>query len=73
MDTDHVRTLLKQRGITVTEPRVLVLSLLMKWDTPLSVNDIMEKSKHSIALSTLYRVLADLSSAKIIATFSSPN
>ena len=73
MDTDHVRTLLKQRGITVTEPRVLVLSLLMKWDTPLSVNDIMEKSKHNIALSTLYRVLADLSSAKIITTFSSPN
>jgi Fur family ferric uptake transcriptional regulator len=73
MNTDYARTLLKQHGLTITEPRVFVLSLLRKFDTPMSINDIMEKSKHNIALSTLYRVLADLSHAKIVTTFSSPN
>ena len=73
MDVEYARNLLKQNGLTITEPRVFVLSVLKRSDTPLSVNEIMQKSKHTIALSTLYRVLADLSQATIVTTFSSPN
>ena len=72
MNSKEVKLILKENGLSITSPRLLILSLLVESRGPMSVNEIMEKSGHAIALSTLYRVLADLSHAKIVTTFSSP-
>ena len=72
MNSKDVRFILKENGLSITSPRLIILSLLLESHGPMSVNEIMEKSRHAIAFSTLYRVLADLSHAKIVTTFSSP-
>jgi Fur family ferric uptake transcriptional regulator len=65
--------LLRRNGLFVTNPRLQVLRVLNEEVGPLSIEIILQKSAPGLALSTLYRVVADLLDAKLVKTFSSPD
>ena len=68
----RLRQLLKQNGLSVTIPRLKILTILDQTNGPLSVENIVRESENAVALSTVYRVVADLLDANIVNTFSSP-
>lgn len=68
-----IRQLLRRNGLFVTNPRLQVLKVLREGVEPMSIENILQNSGAGLALSTLYRVVADLLDAKLVKTFSSPD
>ena len=73
MDRSELRTALKSKGIAATKPRVLLLEILQGLNGPISVRQLYQGHSDAFALSTLYRVVNDLSTAGILETFTSPD
>ena len=73
MSKEDLSQLLRRNGLFVTNPRLQVLKVLTEGDGPLSIDNIVQISEKDLALSTLYRVVADLLDAKLVKTFSSPD
>ena len=66
------RTLLTSKAITITQPRLSLLAILLKEKRPLTVEQISQLSKGKIALSSLYRIIKDLKDSGIISEFQTP-
>ena len=64
--------LLNSKNISITNPRLILLSLLIKEDKPLTVDQILSLTKGDLAQSTLYRVLSDLKEFGLITEFRNP-
>lgn len=73
MDRSELRMTLKTKGIAATKPRVLLLDILGGINAPISVQQLYQNHSDKFALSTLYRVVNDLSTAGILDTFTSPD
>ncbi len=59
---------LKDKGLKVTEKRVAILNILSDCDTPLPIEEIYERSKHTtkMNLSTIYRTITLLCKHNIV-------
>lgn len=66
------RTLLSSKNASVTNPRLIVLELLLKKKCPLTIDHILKLSKGKIAQSSLYRVINDLRDFGLITEFNTP-
>tara|TARA_Y100000996_G_C22487451_1_gene628778 strand:+ start:63 stop:518 length:456 start_codon:yes stop_codon:yes gene_type:complete len=64
--------LLNSKDVSITNPRIILLSLLIKAGKPLTVEQILALAKGDLAQSTLYRVLNDLSGFGILTEFRTP-
>lgn len=73
MDRESLTLLLKRNGLFVTNPRLQVLDILSEENGPISIENIVSRSENGLALSTLYRVVADLLDVKLVKTFSAPD
>ena len=72
-DREGLTLLLKRNGLFVTNPRLQVLDILSEENGPISIENIVSRSENGLALSTLYRVVADLLDVKLVKTFSAPD
>ena len=66
------RDMLSSKKATVTNPRFVVLDLLLKENRPLTIDQVLKLSKGKLAQSTLYRVIGDLSDFGLITEFTTP-
>lgn len=66
-------TLLNSKKVSITYPRLSVLSLLLKEQQPLTIDQIFKLSNGDLAQSTLYRVLNDLKKCDLIVEFITPD
>ena len=73
MDREGLTLLLKRNGLFVTNPRLQVLNVLSQENGPISIENIASRSENGLALSTLYRVVADLLDVNLVKTFSAPD
>ena len=73
MNNVEIKSLLKNSGLSITNPRIQILQILADINQPIAIEDIAEISKNSLAVSTIYRVIADLLDSKIVKTFNSPD
>ena len=69
MNNVEIKSLLKNSGLSITNPRIQILQILADINQPIAIEDIAEISKNSLAVSTIYRVIADLLDSKIVKTF----
>ena len=63
---------MSSKKATVTNPRLVVLDLLLKENQPLTIDQVLKLSKGKLAQSTLYRVIGDLSDFGLITEFTTP-
>ena len=56
----------------MTNPRLVVLDLLIKEARPLTIDQVLKLSKGKLAQSTLYRVINDLTAFDLITEFTTP-
>jgi len=56
----------------MTNPRLVVLDLLIKENRPLTIDQVLKLSKGNLAQSTLYRVIGDLRDFDLITEFATP-
>ena len=63
---------MSSKKATVTNPRLVVLDLLLKENRPLTIDQVLKLSKGKLAQSTLYRVIGDLSDFGLITEFTTP-
>ena len=54
------RDLLKSKDASITNPRLIVLGILLKQAGPLTIDKLLKLSRGKLAQSTLYRVINDL-------------
>jgi Fur family ferric uptake transcriptional regulator len=73
MNNKEIKRLLKKTGLSVTSPRTQILQILADINQPIAIESIAETSKNVLAVSTIYRVIADLLDSKIVKTFNSPD
>ena len=73
MNKEELTSILKRHGLFVTNARLQVLAVLTQNEGPLSIDNITQLASRELAMSTLYRVVADLLDAKLVRTFSSPD
>ena len=66
------RTLLSSKNASVTNPRLIVLDLLLAQSRPLTIEQVLKLAKGKIAQSTLYRVISDLKEFGLISEFTTP-
>ena len=66
------RTLLSSKNASITNPRLIVLELLLKEERPLTVDQVLKLTKGKIAQSTLYRVINDLRNFGLVTEFTTP-
>ena len=66
------RTLLSSKNASITNPRLIVLELLLKEGRPLTVDQVFKLANDKIAQSTLYRVINDLRSFGLVTEFTTP-
>ena len=66
------RALLGSKNATMTNPRLVVLDLLIKEARPLTIDQVLKLSKGKLAQSTLYRVINDLTAFDLITEFTTP-
>tara|TARA_Y100000588_G_scaffold71245_1_gene73218 strand:- start:576 stop:1013 length:438 start_codon:yes stop_codon:yes gene_type:complete len=66
------RALLGSKNATMTNPRLVVLDLLIKEARPLTIDQVLKLSKGKLAQSTLYRVISDLTDFDLITEFTTP-
>lgn len=72
----RLQNVLEQHGVRVTEPRLSVLDLLARSESPLRAYDILEKMKtpeREVNPPTVYRALASLEEAGLIHRLESLN
>lgn len=67
------REILSEYNISITNPRILVIEALLQDKKPISIDVLQKKLEDKVALSTLYRVLADLKKVNILKEFTSPD
>ena len=63
------KQILLDNNIPVTKPRMLVLDILLKNEGPLKVEEILALSKGKLAMSSMYRIINNLKSLKLINEF----
>jgi Fur family ferric uptake transcriptional regulator len=73
MNSQEIKSLLKTSGLSVTNPRTQIIQILADINQPIAIEDIANFSKHVLAVSTIYRVIADLLDSNIVKTFTSPD
>ena len=66
------RNLLSSKKVSITNPRLVVLGLLLQQERPLTIEQLLKLSKGKLAQSTLYRVINDLGSFGLITEFTTP-
>ena len=66
------RSLLSSKKVSITNPRLVVLGLLLQQERPLTIEQLLKLSKGKLAQSTLYRVINDLGSFGLITEFTTP-
>jgi len=66
------RTLLSSKNASITNPRLIVLELLLKEGRPLTVDQVLKLTNGKIAQSTLYRVINDLRNFGLVTEFTTP-
>jgi len=66
------RNLLSSRNASITNPRLVVLELLLKESRPLTIDQVLKLSGGKLAQSTLYRVINDLRDFGLITEFTTP-
>lgn len=66
------RTLLSSKNASITNPRLIVLDLLLKQSRPLTIDQVLKLAKEKLAQSTLYRVINDLREFGLISEFTTP-
>ena len=66
------RTLLSSKNASITNPRLVVLDLLLKQSRPLTIDQVLKLAKGKLAQSTLYRVISDLTEFGLISEFTTP-
>ena len=72
----RLQNVLEQHGVRVTEPRLSVLDLLARSESPLRAYDILEKMKtpeREVNPPTVYRALASLEEAGLVHRLESLN
>ena len=63
------RQILIDNNIPVTQPRLLLLEILLKSDGPLKIQEVIKLSKGKLAISSLYRIINNLKNFKLINEF----
>jgi Fur family ferric uptake transcriptional regulator len=63
------RQILIDNNIPITQPRLLLLEILLKSDGPLKIQEVIKLSKAKLAISSLYRIINDLKNFKLISEF----
>ena len=66
------RDLLSSKKATMTNPRLVVLDLLLIENRPLTIDQVLTLSKGKLVQSTLYRVINDLRDFGLITEFTTP-
>ena len=66
------RDLLSSINATMTNPRLVVLDLLLIENRPLTIDQVLKLSKGKLVQSTLYRVINDLRDFGLITEFTTP-
>ena len=66
------RDLLSSKNATMTNPRLVVLDLLLIENRPLTIDQVLRLSKGKLVQSTLYRVINDLRDFGLITEFTTP-
>ena len=66
------RNLLSSKKASVTNPRLVVLDILLRENRPLTIDQLLKISEGDIAQSTLYRVINDLKEFELISEFTTP-
>ena len=64
--------ILRLNNLSATKPRIQILDVLFEHNTPMSIDEIITETKGSVAVSSAYRVIADLMDVDIVNTFQSP-
>lgn len=67
------RDLLSSKNASITNPRLVVLGLLLEQERPLNIEQLLTLSNGKLAQSTLYRVINDLRDFGLIAEFTTPD
>ena len=66
------RDLLSSKNATMTNPRLVVLDLLLIENRPLTIDQVLTLSKGKLVQSTLYRVINDLRDFGLVTEFTTP-
>ena len=66
------RNLLSSKKASITNPRLIVLDILLKENRPLTIHHLLKISEGDIAQSSLYRVINDLKEFDLISEFTTP-
>jgi len=63
------RQILIDNNIPITQPRLLLLEILLKSDGPLKIQEVIKLSKGKLAISSLYRIINNLKNLNLINEF----
>ena len=63
------RTLLSSTNASITNPRLILLGLLLREARPLTIDQVLKLTKGKLAQSTLYRVINDLRNFGLLSVF----
>ena len=69
---EQSRSLLTSKDVSITNPRLIVLSILLRKGDPLTIDQILKASRGKLAQSTVYRVINDLQKFGLISEFTNP-
>ena len=73
MQNNTIEQILKTNGLSVTQPRVQIIKILQDSSSPIGIDAIINKTNGKMAISSAYRIIADLLDADLINTFQSPD
>jgi len=66
------KQILSEHNVSITNPRILVLEVLLDNKGPVTVDELQNVLNNKVAKSTLYRVLNDLKKINLLHEFTSP-
>ena len=66
------RSLLSASKASITNPRLIVLEVLLKESRPLTIDQVLRLASGKLAQSTLYRVINDLKAFDLVTEFTTP-
>ena len=66
------KQILTEHNVSITNPRILVLEVLLDHKGPITVDELQNVLNNKVAKSTLYRVLNDLKKINLLHEFTSP-
>ena len=67
------RSLLNSKKASITNPRLVVLGLLLQQGQPLTIDQLLKLSDGKLAQSTVYRVINDLREFGLVTEFTTPD